>query len=143
MKKVWIAGHNGLVGSALLRIFLKKKNFKILKIDKKKLDLRNQNDVKKWVKRNQPDIIINAAAKVGGIKHNANFPANFIYDNLMISINIINAAYKNWMQSPHKYKDLYKKSHTRCRKNTRTNIVVFIFVRFAQGFMVKAVIAES
>ena len=95
MKKVWIAGHNGMVGSALHRIFLKKKNFKILKIDKKKLDLRNQNDVKKWVKRNQPDIIINAAAKVGGIKHNANFPANFIYDNLMISINIINAAYKN------------------------------------------------
>ena len=77
----------------LLRIFLKKKNFKILKIDKKKI--RNQNDVKKWVKRNQPDIIINAAAKVGGIKHNANFPANFIYDNLMISINIINAVYKN------------------------------------------------
>ena len=101
MKKVWIAGHNGMVGSALLKVFLKKKNFKILKIDKKKLDLRNQTDVKKWVKRNQPDIIINAAAKVGGIKHNANFPANFIYDNLMISINIINAAYK------HKVKKLF------------------------------------
>ena len=52
MKKVWIAGHNGMVGSALLRIFLKKKNFKILKIDKKKLDLRNYTKVEKFFKNN-------------------------------------------------------------------------------------------
>ena len=93
--KIFLAGHKGMVGSAVLDT-LKSRNYSnIITIEKKKLDLRNQNDVKKWVKRNQPDIIINAAAKVGGIKHNANFPANFIYDNLMISINIINAAYKN------------------------------------------------
>ena len=91
MKKVWIAGHNGMVGSALFKIFSKKKKYKVLTVNKKKLDLKNQNAVNNWVKRNKPDLIINAAAKVGGIKHNAQYPADFIYDNLMISINVINA----------------------------------------------------
>ena len=95
MKKVWIAGHNGMVGSALFKIFSKKKKYKVLTVNKKKLDLKNQNAVNNWVKRNKPDLIINAAAKVGGIKHNAQYPADFIYDNLMISINVINAAYLN------------------------------------------------
>ena len=93
-KKIWVAGHTGMVGSSLVRLFTKKK-FKLLKVTKNKLDLRNQLKVENWIKRNRPDIIILAAAKVGGIKHNSTYPANFIYDNLMISTNIIHAAYKN------------------------------------------------
>ena len=93
-KKIWIAGHKGMVGSSLVREF-EKTNYKILTIDKKKLDLKNQTNVEKWVKKNKPDVIIIAAAKVGGIKHNSTYPANFIYDNLTISTNIIHSAYKN------------------------------------------------
>ena len=92
-KKIWIAGHKGMVGSSLVRIF-KNSDYKILTIDKKKIDLRNQIQVNNWVKKNKPSIIIIAAAKVGGIKHNASFPAEFIYDNLLISSNIIHAAFK-------------------------------------------------
>ena len=96
-KKIWIAGHKGMVGSSLVREF-EKTNYKILTIDKKKLDLKNQTKVEKWVKKNKPDVIIIAAAKVGGIKHNSTYPANFIYDNLTISTNIIHSAYKNKIQ---------------------------------------------
>lgn len=92
-KKIWIAGHKGMVGSSLVRIF-KKSKYKILTVDKSKVDLRNQIKVENWIKKNKPHIIVIAAAKVGGIKHNATFPANFIYDNLAISSNIINAAFK-------------------------------------------------
>ena len=95
MKKVWITGHKGMVGSAVLRRFKKNKKYKLITIDKKKLDLRNQNQVDNYIKRNKPDLIINAAGKVGGILHNSLYPANFIYDNLMIAINIINSAYKH------------------------------------------------
>ena len=96
-KKIWIAGHKGMVGSSLVREF-QKTNYKILTVDKKKLDLKNQTKVEKWVKKSKPDIIVIAAAKVGGIKHNSTYPANFIYDNLTISTNIIHSAYKNKVQ---------------------------------------------
>ena len=92
-KKIWIAGHGGMVGSSLVRIF-KKSDYKVLTVDRKKIDLRDQTKVNNWVKKNKPSIIIIAAAKVGGIKHNATFPAEFIYDNLSISSNIIHAAFK-------------------------------------------------
>lgn len=92
-KKIWISGHKGMVGSSLLRIF-KKSKYKILTVNKNKIDLRNQIEVDNWIKKNKPDVIIIAAAKVGGIKHNSTFPADFIYDNLTISSNIIHAAYK-------------------------------------------------
>ena len=92
-KKIWIAGHRGMVGSSLVRIF-KKSDYKVLTIDRKKIDLRNQTKVNNWVKKNKPSIIIIAAAKVGGIKHNSTYPAEFIYDNLSISSNIIHAAFK-------------------------------------------------
>lgn len=92
-KKIWIAGHGGMVGSSLVRIF-KKSDYKILTIDRRKIDLRNQTKVNNWVKKNKPSIIIIAAAKVGGIKHNSTYPAEFIYDNLSISSNIIHAAFK-------------------------------------------------
>ena len=93
--KIFVAGHNGLVGSSVLR----RLNFfgykKILTISKKKLDLRNQSLVAKFLKRNKPDVIINAAATVGGIYANNLYRAEFIYDNLTIQNNIIHAAYLN------------------------------------------------
>ena len=92
-KKIWIAGHGGMVGSSLVRIF-KKSDYKVLTVDRKKIDLRNQTKVNNWVKKNKPSIIIIAAAKVGGIKHNSTYPAEFIYDNLLISSNIIHSAFK-------------------------------------------------
>ena len=97
MAKIFVAGHKGMVGSSLVREF-QKTNYKILTVDKKKLDLKNQTKVEKWVKKSKPDIIVIAAAKVGGIKHNSTYPANFIYDNLTISTNIIHSAYKNKVQ---------------------------------------------
>ena len=93
--KIFLAGHRGLLGSAILRS-LKKKGYKnILTIDKKKLDLRNQTLVSKFVKKHKPKFIIIAAAKVGGIYANNSYRAEFIYDNLQIQNNLINSAYVN------------------------------------------------
>ncbi len=91
--KIWIAGHNGMVGSALFR-HLKKKKMNLLTVSKDKLDLRVQNDVEKWLLKNKPDIIFLAAARVGGILENNNYPADFISDNLQIQTNVITSAYK-------------------------------------------------
>jgi GDP-L-fucose synthase len=91
--KIFIAGHKGMLGSAILRI-LKKKGYKnLLIIDKKKLDLRNQKSVKKYLQIKKPDAIIIAAAKVGGIKANVDYPASFIKDNLQIQTNLISSGY--------------------------------------------------
>ena len=93
--KIFVAGHNGLVGSAVLR----RLNFfgykKILTISKKKLDLRDQSLVAKFLKQNKPDAVINAAATVGGIYANNLYRADFIYNNLTIQNNIIHASYLN------------------------------------------------
>jgi GDP-L-fucose synthase len=93
--KIFLAGHNGLVGSAILRrlIFLGYKN--ILIVDKKKLDLTNQKKVFLFLKRNRPQAIIIAAAKVGGINANNKYRANFIYENLTIQNNLIHSAFLN------------------------------------------------
>ena len=91
--KIFIAGHKGMLGSSILRI-LKKKGYKnLITIDKKKLDLRNQALVRNFFKTKKPDAVIIAAAKVGGIKANMNYPADFIYDNLQIQINLISESY--------------------------------------------------
>ena len=87
--KIFIAGHNGMLGSSILRILKKKKYKKIITINRSKLDLRDQNSVKNFFKTKKPDVVIIAAAKVGGIKANMNFPANFINDNLQIQSNLI------------------------------------------------------
>jgi len=87
--KVFLAGHNGMLGSSIFRILKKKGYKKIITIDKKKLDLRNQIAVKKFIKKNKPDAVIIAAAKVGGIKANIKYPAEFISDNLQIQTNLI------------------------------------------------------
>ena len=90
---IFIAGHNGMLGSAILRELKKKGYKKLIIIDKKKLDLRNQNAVRKFFKKKKPDAVIIAAAKVGGIKANIDYPANFISDNLEIQTNLITSSY--------------------------------------------------
>ena len=93
--KIFVAGHNGLVGSAILRL-LKFKGYKNIVVkNKKELDLTNQNDVIKFFKHEKPKKIIMAAAKVGGIVANNKYRAEFIYENLSIQTNIIHAAYLN------------------------------------------------
>ncbi len=92
--KIFVAGHNGLVGSAIIRK-LKKLNFKnILVASKKELDLRDQKKVDKFFRKHKPKSLIIAAAKVGGIKTNSELAAEFIYDNLQIQNNLINTAYQ-------------------------------------------------
>jgi len=91
--KIYLAGHRGLVGSAILRK-LKKKGYKnIIYCNREKLDLTNQSQVYKFLKRKKPDFIFIAAAKVGGIMSNSSFKADFITENLLIQTNIINGAY--------------------------------------------------
>lgn len=92
--KIFVAGHNGMVGSSIIRLISSKKKYKII-ICPRKIDLRNQQNVEKFFKKHKPNIVINAAAKVGGIKHNASLPAEFIYDNISISTNIIHQSYLN------------------------------------------------
>jgi len=93
--KIYIAGHNGLVGSAILRL-LKKKGFnKIITASRSKLDLTNQIKVFNFLKKKKPDIIFLAAAKVGGIATNNKLRGQFIYENLTIQNNIIHSAFLN------------------------------------------------
>ncbi len=91
--KIYIAGHTGLVGSAILRK-LKEKGYKnIIFSDKKKLDLTNQSKVYKFLKKNKPKFIFICAAKVGGILSNKNYKADFITQNILIQTNLIYGAF--------------------------------------------------
>lgn len=90
--RIWVAGHKGMVGSALVR-HLKQRGDEVLTVDRSIVDLRNQIAVEVWLKQNRPDAILFAAAKVGGIFANDTFPADFIYDNLAIETNIIHSAH--------------------------------------------------
>ena len=92
---IFLAGHNGLVGSAIHRKLLKKKFKNIITIDRKKLDLLNQQAVFNFIKRKKPKIVIIAAAKVGGVHHNNIHGADFIYENLQIQSNLIHSSFKN------------------------------------------------
>ena len=93
--KIYIAGHRGLVGSAIVRQ-LKIRGFNnLLMRTHKELDLSSQAEVQDFFKRERPDYVILAAAKVGGIHANNTYPADFIYQNMMIEANVINSAYKN------------------------------------------------
>jgi len=93
--KIYIAGHSGMVGSAMLRKF-QSEGFSNLTVRKRnELDLTNQADVNEFFENEKPEYVIIAAAKVGGILANNTYRAEFIYDNLMIEANIIHAAYKN------------------------------------------------
>lgn len=90
-RRVWIAGHRGMVGSALVRR-LQHEPVTLLTVDRATLDLRRQVEVQAWVAQNKPDVIVIAAAKVGGIKANDAYPVDFLYDNLAIQTNILRAA---------------------------------------------------
>lgn len=90
--KIFIAGHKGMVGSALLRQ-LNRQEFEIITRDRKKLNLLNQQDVQNFFEDEKIDQVYLAAAKVGGIYANSTYPAEFIYENLMIQNNVINSAF--------------------------------------------------
>lgn len=92
-KRVWVAGHKGMVGSAIVRR-LASENCEVLIADRREVDLKDQAQTRAWILENKPDAIFLAAAKVGGILANDSFPADFLYDNLMIEANIIEAAYR-------------------------------------------------
>jgi len=97
--KIFISGHKGLVGSAIIN-YLKKKNFtKIYSIEKKKLDLRNQSKVLNFFRKNKFDYVINCAGKVGGIHANNKYRAEFLYDNLAMQTNIIHSSYLTKVKS--------------------------------------------
>lgn len=92
--RIYVAGHKGLVGSALCRE-LQKRNFQIIARNKSECDLRNPDHVQNLFKAEKPEIVLLAAAKVGGIKANRDYPADFLYDNLAIAQNVIHAAFKH------------------------------------------------
>ena len=95
MKKIYIAGHSGFLGSAILKIFREKeKKFKFLLTSRKKLDLRDTNNVNKWFRLNKPNYVIIAAAVAGGIMDNIKNPVKYILDNILIQTNIINSSHK-------------------------------------------------
>ena len=93
-KKIWVAGHGGMVGSSVCRQ-LEKEDCNIIKVGRDKVNLVNQTEVNDWMNSVKPDAIVLAAAKVGGIEANNNFPVDFLYENLMIEANIIHAAHLN------------------------------------------------
>jgi GDP-L-fucose synthase len=90
--KIYVAGHRGLVGSAIVRILLAKGYSNLLLRASKELDLRNQAAVASFFAKEKPDYVFLAAAKVGGIVANSTYPAEFIYDNLMIESNVLHNA---------------------------------------------------
>ena len=93
--KIYVAGHNGMVGSAILRILEKKKDAHIIVKRRAELDLTNQASVQDFFTKEKPDQVYIASAKVGGIYANNVYPAEFIYENIMIEANIIHAAFLN------------------------------------------------
>lgn len=98
MKKVFVAGHNGMVGSAIVRQLEKSGTAEVITRTRKELDLTNQDAVHKFFAEQHLDQVYLAAAKVGGIVANNTYPADFIYENLMIQANIIHAAHINNVQ---------------------------------------------
>lgn len=92
-KRVWVAGHGGMVGSALMRR-LADEGCELLTATRAQLDLRRQEQVEAWMEEHNPEVIFLAAATVGGIHANSTRPAEFIYDNLMVEANIVQASHK-------------------------------------------------
>lgn len=92
-KSVWVAGHNGMVGAAITRK-LREMGHGVLTVDRSELDLTDATNVGMWVADNKPDCIVLAAAKVGGIQANREFPVQFLQDNLLIQANVLKAAHE-------------------------------------------------
>src|SRR3989344_465402 len=93
--KIYIAGHKGLVGSALVRILAQGGYSNLLVRTKEELDLTSRTEVEEFFVREKPEYVFLAAARVGGIFANDTYPAEFIRDNLMIQTNVVDSAYKN------------------------------------------------
>jgi GDP-L-fucose synthase len=92
-KRVWVAGHRGMVGSAIVRR-LAPERCEILTVERSRVDLKDQAAVAAWMERAKPQAVFLAAAKVGGILANDSFPADFLFDNLMIEANVIGASHR-------------------------------------------------
>ena len=93
-KRVWVAGHRGMVGSAIVRR-LAQEDCEVLTASRSEVDLKDQAATRAWVADRRPDAVFVAAAKVGGILANATYPADFLYDNLMIEANVVEAAFRS------------------------------------------------
>src|SRR6185437_12711588 len=96
-KTVWVAGHRGMVGSAIVRR-LESEGCRILTATRSVLDLRRQPDVEAWLADRKPDAIFMAAATVGGILANDERPADFLYDNIVIETNVIHSAWRTGVE---------------------------------------------
>ena len=97
-KRVFVAGHNGMVGSAICRQLVQDPNVDLIVASRSELDLTRQMEVEEFFSENQVDEVYLAAAKVGGIYANNNYPADFIYENLLVQCNVIHAAHKSNVQ---------------------------------------------
>ena len=98
MNKIFLAGHRGLVGSAVLKRLQQSKNYEIITKTHAELDLTRQADVEAFFEQEKFDQVYLCAAKVGGIGANSTYPADFIYQNLAIALNVIHASYKTGVQ---------------------------------------------
>jgi len=93
-KRVWVSGHRGMVGSAIVRR-LAQEDCEIITVGRERVDLRDSEAVSRWVTDTRPQAVFIAAATVGGIHANSTYPADFLYDNLMIEANVISAAHNS------------------------------------------------
>ncbi len=92
--KIFVSGHRGLVGSAIVRHLTERGYRQLCLADRQQLDLRQQPQVDEWFASQRPEYVIHAAGKVGGIKANSEFPADFVYDNLLIQATVLRAAWQ-------------------------------------------------
>src|SRR5438045_913599 len=93
--RIFVAGHRGLVGSAILRALQAEGHRNLITATHRELDLRDQEATRRFFQEQQPQYVILAAAKVGGILANDTYPADFLYDNLMIEANVVEAAFQH------------------------------------------------
>ena len=96
-KRIFVAGHRGMVGSALVRR-LASEDCEIVTVARSELDLLDQGGVRRWMEDRRPDAVIMAAAKVGGIMANDSYPVDFLYENLVVQTNVIEAAFRSEVQ---------------------------------------------
>jgi GDP-L-fucose synthase len=96
--KIYVAGHSGMLGTAIVRMLKERGHDNLLLRTSSELDLRRQADVDAFFERERPQYVILAAARVGGIWANVNNPAPFFYDNVMIQLNVIHAAWRHGTQ---------------------------------------------
>ena len=93
-KRVFVAGHRGMVGSAVMRR-LASEDCEVLTVSRDRLDLLDQTGVRRWMAEHRPDAVVMAAAKVGGILANDRFPVDFLQDNLVMQGNVIDSAFRS------------------------------------------------